>query len=98
MSQRSANWSPSRFSQARMAALGWLYRLSQAAGKSEDLLTEFRTAAEPEDATARALWDWVYLEAIRGSNQQSLLPIARRLAKLDDLAGYYLYLMQIANR
>ncbi len=97
-SQRSTFWEPSRFSEARIGALGWLYRLAQSDGETEKLVDEFRTAAEPEDASTRAIWDWVYLEAVRGANQDTLLPAARRLAKAGDLAGHYLHLRQLANR
>ena len=97
-SQRATFWAPARFSQARMAALAWLHRLAQADGKSQELADELRKAAEAEDATPRAMWDWVYLESVRGGNQQELLATARRLAQSGELAGQYLYLSQLVNR
>jgi len=92
-------WTPQMYGQARMAALGWLYRFAQKDGASEAMLSQYRDPAEKADAKVRALWDWAYLESVRGSNQhQELLPIARRLALADDIAGHYLHLQQLQTR
>jgi tetratricopeptide (TPR) repeat protein len=95
---RATTWTPQQYSQARMAALGWLVRLSQKNGNGQELIDRFRNAAEKTDAPSRALWDWVYLESVRGSDQKELLPIARRLAVAGDVAGHYLHLGQLMSR
>ena len=94
-SGRASLWTPQRFSQARMAALGWLYRIAQQAGGADEFVANRKTEAEKADSSERVMWDWAYLESVRGANQQDLLPIAKRLASGGQLAAQYLYLTQL---
>ena len=77
-------WTPPTFGQARMASLGWLYRLALDGNKVDEFLAERRKSAESTSASPRELWDWVYLQAIRNVTGEMLAiakpdPVCRRL-------------------
>jgi tetratricopeptide (TPR) repeat protein len=90
-------WTPPTFGQARMASLGWLYRLALDANQADDFLAERRKPGESPTASPRELWDWVYLQTIRNDTGE-MLAIARRLAEQNDLAGQWLFLQQLVTR
>src|SRR5262245_25151461 len=90
-------WTPPSFGQARMASLGWLYRLALDSNKTDDFLAERRKQGESPTASPRELWDCVYLQTIR-NDTGDMLAIAKRLAGQNDLAGQWLLLQQLLTR
>ncbi len=94
-------WAPADFGQARLAALGWLASLAQKQGtpKLEELVASVRKPAEQRPADLRALWDWLYLCAIR-LDHAGALSAARslsRAAPADPLA-LWSYLHSLRGR
>ncbi|MCI0361269.1 MAG: tetratricopeptide repeat protein, partial [Planctomycetaceae bacterium] len=94
---RLAVWTPQNFAQARMAAVGWLYRFAQDSGKSDEFVAARRTGAARPEATGRELWDWAYLQSMR-SETSDLADVAKRLARMGEIAAQFLFLNQLASR
>ncbi len=98
------SWGPSTFGDARMAAIGWIYRFALDAGKAPEVIARFDEPVEKEGASPRALWDAAYLESIREQNessQQSRLqvrPLARKLAQAGTIAGAFRLLSNLQYR
>ncbi len=90
-------WMPQNYGQARMAAIGWLYRFAQDKGQTDEFVNVRRTGSERPEATSRELWDWAYLQAMR-SETENLQETAKRLARLGEVAAAYLYLSQLTSR
>lgn len=98
------SWGPSTFGDARMAAIGWLYRFALDGGKEREVAQRFEEPVEKEGASPRALWDAAYLETIKEqseSSQQSRLqvkPLARKLAQTGTIAGHFRLLSNLQYR
>lgn len=96
-------WVPNRYGDARMAALGWLYRFAKEANAGEAFIKGYQTAAEAPMATDRQEWDWLYVNALTNDRQQQsedteMLDVARRLAQRGDPEGQALFLTTIISR
>jgi tetratricopeptide (TPR) repeat protein len=96
-------WGPSRYSDARMAALAWLYRFARDEKQADPFVERWKKAADAESATSRALWDYLYLQAVSGglesvANYEALRPLTQRLAAQGDLSGQYLFLTLLSYR
>ena len=90
-------WTPQNFGQARMAAIGWLYRFAQDDSKSDEFVAARRAIADRAEATSRELWDWAYLQQMR-SETGDMQETSKRLARMGDVAGRYLFISQLASR
>lgn len=93
--RRVAIWSPRDYGQARMAAIGWLYRFALNEKQDEAFVADRTKTAEDEKASPRTLWDFIYLKTLTGSldnnRTDELFPVARKLAAQEDLHGQYLF-------
>jgi tetratricopeptide (TPR) repeat protein len=87
-------WSPADFGQARLAALGWLLRLTAREKKQEDLVARMR---EGRDRDARAQLDWLYLQYLR-RDAAGIYEASRAFARSADPALQWLYLTSLASR
>lgn len=81
-----AIWTPMTHGQARMAAMGWLYRFASDQKQADKFLAEWRRRIEPSNAAVRDLWDWLYLQTLRVDADEMKIA-SRRLAELGDVAG-----------
>jgi tetratricopeptide (TPR) repeat protein len=95
------SWSPADFGQARIAAMGWLVNLAQKQGSQhvDELVASIRRPAENKPADLRALWDWLYLCAVRLDNP-GVYTAARevsRAAPADPIA-LWAYLHSLGGR
>ncbi len=101
-------WTPNAYGDARMAAYAWLIKLDEdEEAKSEDAaeeasslqkrLEELGVAAAKDDADRETLYDWMYVERLRG-NQDSILAIARRLAKEGGREEQQFFLSSLTTR
>jgi tetratricopeptide (TPR) repeat protein len=79
-------WMPDSHGQARMAAMGWLYRLANDAKKGDAFVAQRRERIDSPAASVRELWDWLYLQTLLSETTEMRLA-ARRLAELGDLSG-----------
>jgi predicted Zn-dependent protease len=79
-------WMPLTHGQARMAAIGWLYRFASDQKQGDKFVAERRQKIESPTASVRELWDWLYLQTLRLEPEDSQTA-AHRLAELGDLAG-----------
>jgi tetratricopeptide (TPR) repeat protein len=96
-SGRPTVWTPQEFSQARMAAIGWLYRLAQDESQGDAFVADRRQNAESPAATSRDLWDFVYLQNIR-SDEDGQLAASKRLATRGGPSEKLLFLMKLGSR
>lgn len=102
---RQSFWGPERYELARFAALGWLVRLARNAKEEDAFVAAYKLAAEPKEATATVLWDWLYVQSlVSGDDRRSpqvaaeTLRIAKRLAAAGDFGGQQLLFQQISSR
>ena len=78
-------WTPDVYGVARMAAYGWLLKSEQSrkpekAGEAGSFVDTIASRAAADDAPREAIYDWMFVEALRG-NYDSLHQVARRLAR-----------------
>ncbi|MBI3863250.1 MAG: DUF1583 domain-containing protein, partial [Planctomycetia bacterium] len=88
---------PTDFGTARMAALAWLLRINEKHGKQEEFIAARRKALDAPDPEARELWDWMYLQQVR-QDYKEIYEAARRLSRLDDPIGKWMYLTSLSSR
>jgi tetratricopeptide (TPR) repeat protein len=101
-------WTPDAVGEARMAAYGWLMRLDQERGEDQQAQSDEHraldqrleslgaAAAEPE-AGREALYDWMYVEQLRG-NQDSISQVARQLARQGGRDEQQFFLGSLVSR
>ena len=98
---RRASFPLTDFGQARMVALGWLMSLAEkrAPGKSDDLVTGVRKAAEKTPIDLRRLWNWFYVCEMREDNAGAF-EAARALyrAAPTDTSVLWAYLFAVGGR
>ncbi|WP_425618770.1 DUF1583 domain-containing protein [Anatilimnocola sp. NA78] len=90
------SWGPTYFWQARMAAIGWLYKFAQEAKQQPQLLQRFEQAANGTNPAPGTAWDRLYAAAMSGEfdrseNYEKLVYATRPLAKSGDPAGQLLF-------
>ncbi|MFV1963987.1 MAG: DUF1583 domain-containing protein [Pirellulaceae bacterium] len=101
-------WTPDAFGEARMAAYAWLIRFDQEREADEEQnsdephswqkrLEALGAAAVAEDATRETIYDWMYVEQLRG-NLDSIFRVARRLAREGGREHQQFFLRSLAMR
>ncbi len=92
-------WTPYDLGQARMAALGWLYASSLNAKDPDAWLKSHKAEAEAPKAGVRAVWDWYYIQLVRGE-PRDIYDAAARLARAvpNDPASQFGLLSAVGNR
>jgi tetratricopeptide (TPR) repeat protein len=96
--QTSQSWAPSEFGHARMAAIGWLYRLERDNQQGEAFLEKYKTPAESETATSATMLKWLMVSALASEDEISyhedkgVKAMVRRLAVSGDLTGQMLFM------
>lgn len=104
-------WMPDAFGEARMAAYAWLmlfdqntgYEVSEkqdSVGQKDGLakrLEELEAVAAADDATRESIYDWMFVEQLRG-NLDSIFRVARRMAKEGGREEQQFYLSSLAVR
>jgi len=106
MGRQPQAWMPDSFGMARMASLGWLLKAredAQAGVTTETPVAEnspldaFSKRAEAADASRESLYDWLFLEQLRG-NADSIYRIAVRLAKSGEADAQRFFLNSLSLR
>jgi tetratricopeptide (TPR) repeat protein len=90
-------WSPADYGQARVAALAQLLRQARRDRREEAFVEPLRKARDPGGKNARAWWDWLYLQVLRGQSAD-VCETARVLSRGPGPAGKWLYLMTLQLR
>ncbi|WP_254508225.1 DUF1583 domain-containing protein [Anatilimnocola floriformis] len=95
-SQPQRAWGPSYVWQARMAAVGWLYKFALDARQQPELLKRFEDAASGVSPAPGAAWNWLYASSMAGEfdrveSYDKLVAASRALAKAGDPAGQLLF-------
>ena len=90
-------WAPTDFGQARMGALAWLLRQAEKGGTQDEFMQEFHKPVDKPAPLARELWDWYYLQLVRGGNVD-VQGVARQLSRSGDPTGQWLYLYYLPRR
>jgi tetratricopeptide (TPR) repeat protein len=103
--QMSTVWTPTEFGQARMAAVGWLYRFARDNKKGDEYLAKYQVPAQSEKASPTALMNGLLMYALTSNESSSsyledeaIKPIIRRLVALGDPAGQGLFMSLLQNR
>jgi tetratricopeptide (TPR) repeat protein len=84
-------WTPESHGRARLAAIGWLYRLASDEKQGNAFLAERQKRIERPTTSVRELWDWLYLQTLLSESTEMRIA-ARRLAELGDLGGQFEFL------
>lgn len=101
-------WTPSAFGEARMAAYAWLIRFDQereaeedqdasAASSLQERFDKLSAAAAAEEAARETIYDWMYVEQLRG-NLDSIFRVSRRLAREGGREGQQFFLSSLMLR
>ncbi|HUG71001.1 MAG TPA: tetratricopeptide repeat protein, partial [Pirellulaceae bacterium] len=101
-------WMPDAFGEARMAAYAWLMRFDQERESDKDAnaersdtlekrLEELGAIATAAGATRETVYDWMYVEQLRG-NFDSIFRIARRMAQEGGREAQQFYLTSLTLR
>src|SRR4029079_12744096 len=90
-------WTPQEFSQARMAAIGWLYRLAQDESKGDAFLADRRQTEKRPAAPPGERGDFIYLQTL-STDEEGQLAASRRLATRGGPSEKLLYLMKLGTR
>ncbi|MDB5388547.1 MAG: tetratricopeptide repeat protein, partial [Planctomycetaceae bacterium] len=102
--QRAATWTPSDFGQARVAALGWLFRFARDAKKADEFVAKYQIPAQDQKATSKTLWDSIWMAAFAADDsglyteKPEVKQIIKRLAAAGDPDGEFLFLDSLQAR
>jgi tetratricopeptide (TPR) repeat protein len=94
---QQAFYVPADYGEARMASLGFLLDQARSKGNSDAFAKQLRDAKDKAGADPRPLWDWFYLQTLRGE-KKDLLQTAFTLSKGTDPAGLLAYLTTVRSR
>ncbi len=100
--RRRSIWTPDSFGDARMAAYAWLLKFDEntqdeAASPVAKRLEALAQAAAADDAGRETLYDWMYVEQLRG-NRDSIFRVARRLARDGGVEEQQFFLTSLTLR
>ena len=101
-------WMPDSFGLSRMAAYAWQLKFedddkaktnqdSKSEEKTASFVDPLEKAAAAKDADRDTLYDWLYVESIRG-NHDSIFRIAKRLAQSGGREEQNFYLTSLQTR
>jgi tetratricopeptide (TPR) repeat protein len=106
--QAQPMWMPDAFGEARMAAYAWLMLFDQEQESDKDAniessntlekrFEELGALAMADGATRETVYDWMYVEQLRG-NLDSIFRIARRMAQEGGREAQQFYLTSLSLR